>query len=40
MERVLSGANKIILDGKAGQGVIPFLQVDPNQPQVRPKGIN
>jgi membrane protease subunit HflK len=38
MERVLSGADKIILDGKgAGQGVIPFLQVDPqNKAKVGP----
>jgi membrane protease subunit HflK len=28
MERVLSGAEKIILDGKAGQGVVPFLPLD------------
>jgi membrane protease subunit HflK len=40
MERVLSGANKVILDNKTGTGVIPFLQVDPQQQQVRPKGIN
>jgi membrane protease subunit HflK len=41
MERVLSGANKVILDNKAGtSGVIPFLQVDPQQQQVRPKGVN
>jgi membrane protease subunit HflK len=38
MERVLSGADKIILDGKgATQGVIPFLQVDPqNKAKVGP----
>jgi membrane protease subunit HflK len=29
MERVLGGADKIILDGKSGQSLIPFLQVDP-----------
>jgi membrane protease subunit HflK len=28
MERVLGGAEKIILDGKAGQGVVPFLPLD------------
>jgi modulator of FtsH protease HflK len=28
MERVLGGAEKIILDGKAGQGVLPFLPLD------------
>lgn len=40
MERVLSGANKIILDNKTGtSGVLPFLQVDPQQ-QARPKGGN
>ena len=40
MERVLSGANKIILDNKTGtSGVLPFLQIDPQQ-QARPKGAN
>jgi membrane protease subunit HflK len=28
MERVLGGAEKIILDGKAGQGVVPYLPLD------------
>jgi membrane protease subunit HflK len=28
MERVLGGAEKIILDSKAGQGVVPFLPLD------------
>lgn len=28
MERVLGGADKIILDGKAGQGVVPYLPLD------------
>ncbi len=28
MERVLGGADKIILDSKAGQGVVPFLPLD------------
>lgn len=28
MERVLGGAEKIIIDGKAGQGVVPFLPLD------------
>jgi hypothetical protein len=37
MERVLSGADKVILDGKGGPGVIPFLQVDPSN---RSKGAN
>ena len=31
MERVLGGADKIILDGKAGQGVVPFLPLDQMQ---------
>jgi len=38
MERVLGGAEKIILDGKAGQGVIPFLPLD--QLQKRKEGGN
>jgi membrane protease subunit HflK len=28
MERVMSGTDKIILDGKGGQGVVPFLPLD------------
>jgi modulator of FtsH protease HflK len=28
MERVLGGTDKIILDSKAGQGVVPFLPLD------------
>jgi membrane protease subunit HflK len=28
MERVLGGADKIIIDGKAGQSVVPFLPLD------------
>jgi membrane protease subunit HflK len=28
MERLLGGAEKIILDGKAGQGVVPYLPLD------------
>ena len=28
MERVLSGTDKIIIDNKTGQGVVPFLSVD------------
>jgi membrane protease subunit HflK len=31
MERVLGGADKIILDGKAGQSVVPFLPLDQTQ---------
>jgi membrane protease subunit HflK len=38
MERVLGGAEKIILDGKAGQGVVPFLPL--NQLQKRNGGGN
>jgi len=38
MERVLGGTDKIIIDGKAGQGVVPFLQLD--QPQKRKEGGN
>ncbi len=38
MERVLGGADKIILDGKAGQGVVPFLPLD--QVQKRKEGAN
>jgi modulator of FtsH protease HflK len=28
MERVLGGADKIIIDGKGGQGVVPYLSLD------------
>jgi membrane protease subunit HflK len=28
MERVLGGTDKIILDSKGGQGVVPFLPLD------------
>jgi membrane protease subunit HflK len=28
MERVLGGADKIIIDGKASQGIVPFLPLD------------
>jgi modulator of FtsH protease HflK len=38
MERVLGGADKIILDGKAGQGVVPYLPLD--QLQKRKEGGN
>jgi membrane protease subunit HflK len=38
MERVLGGADKIILDGKAGQGVVPYLPLD--QLQRRKEGGN
>ena len=29
MERVLGSSNKIIIDNKSGQGVVPFLSLDP-----------
>jgi membrane protease subunit HflK len=38
MERVLGGAEKIILDSKAGQGVVPYLPLD--QVQKRKEGGN
>ena len=28
MERVLGGTDKIILDSKVGQGVVPYLPLD------------
>jgi len=28
MERILGGTDKIILDSKGGQGVVPFLPLD------------
>jgi membrane protease subunit HflK len=28
MERVMGGADKIIIDGKGGQGVVPYLPLD------------
>jgi membrane protease subunit HflK len=31
MEKVLSGTDKIVIDGKAGQGVVPFLPLDQMQ---------
>ena len=33
MERVLGGTDKIILDSKGGQGVVPFLPLDQLQKQ-------
>ncbi len=30
MERVLGSADKIIIDSKSGQGVVPFLPLDTN----------
>lgn len=37
-ERVLSGADKVIIDGKAGSGVVPFLPLD--QIKKKPEGGN
>jgi membrane protease subunit HflK len=28
MERVLGGTEKIIVDGKSGQGVVPYLSLE------------
>jgi membrane protease subunit HflK len=28
MERVLGGTDKVIIDGKSGQGVVPYLPLD------------
>jgi modulator of FtsH protease HflK len=28
MERVLGGTDKLIIDSKSGQGVVPFLSLD------------
>jgi membrane protease subunit HflK len=36
MERVLGGTDKIIIDGRAGQGVVPYLPLD--QLQKRKQG--
>jgi membrane protease subunit HflK len=33
MERVMGGTDKVIIDSKSGQGVVPYLPLD----QVRPK---
>jgi len=38
MERVLGGTDKIILDSKSGQGVVPFLPLD--QLQKKKEGAN
>jgi membrane protease subunit HflK len=38
MERVLGGTDKIILDSRSGQGVVPFLSLD--QLQKRKEGAN
>jgi len=33
MERVLGGTDKVIIDGKSGQGVVPYLPLDQLQPR-------
>jgi len=38
MERVLGGTDKIILDSKGGQGVVPYLPLD--QLQKKKEGAN
>jgi membrane protease subunit HflK len=41
MERVLAGSDKIILDQKGGQGVVPYLPLDQLQrPKSEPRGSN
>jgi membrane protease subunit HflK len=40
MERVLGGTDKIIIDGKAGQGVVPYLPLDKLPPKARGEGAN
>ena len=37
MERVLGGTDKIIIDTKNGQGVVPFLSLDQLQPRKEEK---
>lgn len=39
-ERVMSGADKIILDNKGGPGVVPFLPLDQLQQKKKPEGSN
>ena len=36
MERVLGGTDKIIIDSKAGQGVVPYLPLDQLQNRTPP----
>jgi hypothetical protein len=38
MERILSGTDKIIINSKNAQGVVPFLSLD--QLQKRKEGVN
>ena len=41
MERVMGGTDKIIIDSKGGQGVVPFLPLDQlNRGAVKPQGNN
>jgi modulator of FtsH protease HflK len=40
MERVLGGTDKIIIDGKTGQTVVPYLPLDKLQPKTRGEGAN
>ena len=40
MERVLGGTDKIIIDGKTGQTVVPYLPLDKLQPKTRSEGAN
>ena len=40
MERVLGGTDKIILDSKTGQGVVPYLPLDQLQSKKRKEGGN
>lgn len=37
MERVFKGTDKVILDSKQGQGVVPYLPLDQLRPQPQPK---
>jgi membrane protease subunit HflK len=39
-ERVMTGADKIILDNKGGSGVVPFLPLDQMQQRKKPEGGN
>ena len=39
-ERVMSGADKIILDSKSGSGVVPYLPLDQLQQKKKPEGSN
>jgi membrane protease subunit HflK len=40
MERVLGGTDKIILDSKASQGVVPYLPLDKLPPKAHEGGNN